>query len=111
MITICFTQCNGLLEESDNVKNISRLPIIPRCLAYEALLRTTPKAITTYDEHLILIAQWLHRNKEIEVILVSLCNCDHEEVNHAIMIVLDNDGDMPYKPHHGCFSQRLTYLR
>ena len=63
------------------------------------------------DEHAILIAQWLKRNKEIENLnLVDVCNCSGELIKRTLTI--DNQGDIIEDPiHTPFFGHRLKYLR
>lgn len=92
---------------------LANVPIIPRCEYYEYLLlasKETGNFISTLDEHVLLIAQYLKRTKKIKD-LEFRCICDCSGVRECKIINLDEDGDIIDEIPHGFFSQRLQYLR
>jgi hypothetical protein len=109
MITIIFTQCDRDLIPDAFSRFVSSMPIIPRCELYEsALIARAPEnpTFTTHDEHMLLVAQWLHAQGTIQARFVSQCR--HSPKRTAI--ALDTDGSMLADPHHGFYGQRLKYL-
>lgn len=89
------------------------MPIIPRIEYYKSVLcdsNSNNKALFTVDEHLLLIAGWMKRNKKIvKLKFNSLCMCEGHLKERVIDV--DEDGDLTDNPHHGFFNQRLDFLR
>jgi hypothetical protein len=107
MPTIRFTQCSNDFALDTISEEASRLPVLPRMDYYIQVLQRFPE-FSTIDENMILVAQWMKRQGIIkDLTLISVCCHAGEER----VIETDADGDMLNDPHHGFFSQRLTYLR
>lgn len=112
MIKIRFSQC-GFLKQDAFSQDCSQMPVYVRSTEYAChLLEVSDQELTTYDELLILIAQYLVRKKVLkkeDITLVSICHCSGEK--KELTINLDDEGDMLGDPHHGFFTYRLQYLR
>ena len=117
MITIYFTQCcRERFRVNQTCRHAETMPIIPRCLFYEGVLKEAERYgdtnFFTHDENLILIAQCFRRKGIIKKLtLVSVCDCNNNY--EELAAVVDDEGDFPEDcdPHHGFFGQRLKYLR
>lgn len=110
-LTIHFSQCGLPHRFFHEHKYVSKdLPVEFLCRNYEACLLdgTFKDEIATYDEHLLLIAQYLKRRGKLDVKFVSHCNCGGKTDERVIE--LDEQGDFTDDPHHGFFGQRLKYL-
>ena len=107
MITIRFNQCGTSFRQDDISLKASLMPVLERNKFYEELLATGVGEYSTLDEHMILIAQWLKRNKKIDKVkLIEVCSCDGIEVEG----MLDEEGNLP-DLCHVFFNTRLKYLR
>lgn len=110
MITVFFTQCSVLMKQDWLSLFAANLPLNKRVLFYEEQLLARPDHVwKTLDEHLLLIAQHLKRNRLIQFnSAVSVCDCKGyvEQPLHV-----DDEGDLTGEPHHGLFRHRMRYLR
>lgn len=114
MITIHFSQCCDLPcpDHADNY-GVSRAVNL-RCAWWESLLQRLHKldgnqAVYTYDEHVLLIAQWLFRHGKIpKPEFVQHCGCVPGA--RVIGLYLDDEGDFTDDMRHGFFTQRTPYL-
>jgi hypothetical protein len=109
MATIRFTQCCNDFKQDPHSEAASKMPVLPRMDFYVSILTRFPhNDFATMDENMLLVAQWMKRNKRLrDLTLISVCcHGGNERV-----IETDADGDMGGEPHHGFFTQRLQYLR
>lgn len=117
MITIHFTQCDSRLPMDEFHRRAMTLPVIPRIEYYFKLLRVAAydheeeSNFSTTDELLLLVAQKLVRDDELDIQFKSYCGCPNSHHFSTTTIKLSNDGDMIQDPHHGFFPQRLPLLR
>lgn len=123
MITIHFSQCSQFSTYVDSdytmeyihplipLDSIGRLPMHIK-MKYWLMLLTNLKdnsVYYTYDEHVLLIAQKLHREKKKQFAFVDTCECSGGFRIRTIN--LDDEGDIIDDTFHPFFTERLSLLR